>query len=75
MDNNTQNNAATGYTFEKGQTSYFLRFSFGRWELISKRKNMSTMGQVRFFDSLQDIESNIKSLSGLSATIGAEVAA
>jgi hypothetical protein len=65
------------FYFDKGQTTYFLKHypDQARWMLQSKRKNMSTFGQVRFFNSLNEIEQKIKSLAGISLTACAQVSA
>lgn len=60
----------TYYQTTVRQTSYTLHQNKqGDWEVWSKRKNMATMGQIRFFDDLESLEKEVKSLRGIAAYI------
>ncbi|MCP4526698.1 MAG: hypothetical protein GY833_12415 [Aestuariibacter sp.] len=60
----------TYYQTSVRQTQYTIHQNKqGDWEVWSKRKNMATMGQIRFFDSLEDLEKAVKSLRGIEAQI------
>lgn len=50
--------------------SYYLRTNgAGRYELSSQRLAMSTFGQVRHFDTLEQVEGAVKAFKGLSVLV------
>ena len=60
----------TFYQTTVRQTTYTIHQNKqGDWEVWSKRKNMATMGQIRFFDDLEALESDVKSLRGIAAYV------
>lgn len=58
----------TYYSFESRKVAYSLAKSkvYDSWELWSNRLAYNGGINIRFFDSLEEIEKKIKSLKGLS---------
>jgi hypothetical protein len=54
----------TEYTFYQNKALYGTE-----WAVISKRKNMRTAGQTRFFKDLKALEAKVKGLRGISNLI------
>jgi len=64
----------TGPAFEtvsRGVSYYLRRNGVGRLELSSKRLAMATIGQVRHFDTLEEVERAVKAFRGLSTLLAA----
>ncbi len=58
------------YSIENRGIAYTLsQNDHAEWELISKRKAMSTDGQFRIFASLEALESTLKAFRGIGAVI------
>jgi hypothetical protein len=65
---------ATGPAFQtvaRGVSYYLRTDGIGRLELSSKRLAMATIGQVRHFNTMNEVEAAIKAFRGLSALAGA----
>jgi hypothetical protein len=63
---------ATGPAFQtiaRGVSYYLRTDALGRFELSSKRLAMSTIGQVRHFKTLAEVEGAVKAFQGLSALL------
>lgn len=63
---------ATGPAFQtiaRGVSYYLRTDALGRFELSSKRLAMSTIGQVRHFKTLAEVEGSVKAFQGLSALL------
>lgn len=58
-------------TVSRGVSYYLRHDGIGRLELSSKRLSMATIGQVRHFRDLGEVEQAIKAFRGLSALVGA----
>lgn len=66
----TNTNTGPAFSTVARGVSYYLRTDgMGRYELSSKRLAMSTMGQVRHFDTLDAVERTVKAFAGLSALV------
>jgi hypothetical protein len=64
-------NGRTYYNTEARGVKYCFYFDGEAWGLHSKRKNMSTFGQFRWFRNLEEIEAKIKAFRGIAAILGA----
>jgi hypothetical protein len=67
--NASESNGILYYSFENRGTSYTLCKINNGWELWSKRLAASFDPTIRFFSSVKEIESKIKSLRGISSLI------
>ena len=56
-------------TVSRGVSYYLRTDGIGRLELSSKRLAMATIGQVRHFRDLGEVEQSIKAFRGLSALV------
>jgi len=64
----TTTNTGPAYEVIARGVSYYLRTNtMGRYELSSRRLAMATFGQVRHFDTLDQVEAAVKAFRGLSA--------
>lgn len=63
----------TYYIAVVGQTEYTIyqnKKAYGTdWVVMSKRQNMRTDGQTKFYKTLKDLEAKVKGLKGISALI------
>ena len=66
----TETNTGPAFQTVARGVSYYLRTDgIGRYELSSKRLAMSTLGQVRHFDTLEQVEGAVKAFKGLSVLV------
>jgi hypothetical protein len=66
----TETNTGPAFQTVARGVSYYLRTNGqGRYELSSKRLAMATFGQVRHFDTLDQVEVSVKAFAGLSALV------
>jgi len=63
----TETAAGPAYETTHRGVSYFVSRLAGRWCVLSTRFSGAGFGQARWFDSLGEVEANIKAFRGLAA--------